>query len=116
MSAAHTPTDSAAPAHVIARFRELQAKADSLGLDAAEHTEYLVLRRVMQAYEQVAAGHHIRVDYDKRMQARLEAMEADAQELREHAEYLQGLRKDPPVRRKRVFVVRVQRPIFPKKG
>jgi len=115
MSAADKPTSTVAPPHLVVRFRELRAKAESVGLEAAEHTEYLVLQRVMQAYERVAPVHHTRVDYEQRMRARLDEMEADARELRERAEYLQGLRKDPPVPRKQVYVVHVQRPKAPAK-
>lgn len=98
------------PAHLVERLRELRAKADGSGLTQSEENEFLSLRRLTLAYEQVAPMHQKRVAYDKATVARLNELEADAREIRERAEYLQGIRKDPPVPRKQVFVVRVTRP------
>lgn len=98
------------PKHLAEKFRDLRVKAETAGLTPTEENEYLLLRRLVTAYEQVSPVHQARVAYDKKAAERLTAMEADAREIRERAEYLQGIRKDPPVPRRQVFVVKITRP------
>jgi hypothetical protein len=103
-------TTSLMPKHLAEKFRDLRAKADAVGLTQSEEHEYLILRRLMLAYEQVSPLHQVRVAYDKQTTERLYALEEEARELRERAEYLQGIRQDPPVPRKPVYVVKLTRP------
>jgi hypothetical protein len=104
------PNASQMPSHLVTRLADLRAKAEGHGLTQSEENEYLLLRRLMLAYEQVSPLHQNRVAYEKRTLAQLQALEDDAREIRERAEYLQGIRKDPPVPRKQVYVVRITRP------